>query len=191
MKKLVVRSFVGCLLSSRALHLGSAQDGKLEVKDTPSALILQPRGTVFFAWPDSRVRTHSRNCSTLRQLLCELQYLHAGTLFARPRPPCTRGCRWSTVNTSRFLSSVSASSRRYSRAPQYQQKPPVLAQTYCRLILPAFISKFFHRTGAGRVQIRTRLNAARIGKPIGRERAHRRSPHHTPNSGAQRFRNAS
>jgi hypothetical protein len=33
MKKLVVRSFVGWLLSSRALHLGSAQDGKLEVKD--------------------------------------------------------------------------------------------------------------------------------------------------------------
>jgi hypothetical protein len=33
MKKLVVRSFLGCLLTSHALHLGSAQDGKLEVKD--------------------------------------------------------------------------------------------------------------------------------------------------------------
>jgi len=33
MKKLMVRSFVGCLLSSRALHLGSAKNGKLEVKD--------------------------------------------------------------------------------------------------------------------------------------------------------------
>jgi hypothetical protein len=28
-----IANHVGCLLSSRALHLGSAQDGKLEVKD--------------------------------------------------------------------------------------------------------------------------------------------------------------
>jgi hypothetical protein len=33
MKKLVVRSFVGCLLRSRDLHLGAGRDGKLEVKD--------------------------------------------------------------------------------------------------------------------------------------------------------------
>ena len=34
-----------------------------------------------------------------------------------------------------FLTSVSASAREYSCAPQYQQMPPLFAQTYCRLIL--------------------------------------------------------
>ena len=33
-----------------------------------------------------------------------------------------------------FLTSVSASAREYSCAPQYQQRPPLFAQTYCRLI---------------------------------------------------------
>jgi hypothetical protein len=81
-----------------------------------------------------RARTHCRNSSTLRELLCELQYLHAGTLFARPRPPFFRGCRWSAVKMNSFLTSVSASAREYSCAPQYQHKPPLFAQTYCRLI---------------------------------------------------------
>ena len=87
---------------------------------------------------NTRACNHSLNSSTLRELLCELQYLHAGTLFARPRPPWARGWRWSAVNTSRFLTSVSASSRRYSCAPQYQHSPPVFAQTYCRLVLGGF-----------------------------------------------------
>jgi hypothetical protein len=81
-----------------------------------------------------RARTHCRNSSTLRELLRELQYLHAGTLFARPRPPYFRGCRWSAVKMNSFLTSVSASAREYSCAPQYQHRPPLFAQTYCRLI---------------------------------------------------------
>ena len=84
---------------------------------------------------DIRARTHCRNSSTLRELLCELQYLHAGTLFARPRPSYFRGCKWSAVKMNSFLTSVSASAREYSCAPQYQQMPPLFAQTYCRLIL--------------------------------------------------------
>src|SRR5260370_3612470 len=121
------------------------QPSKLEIENhglgicLPAPRACSPTGLpACFVLSNSSFCTHCRNCSTLRELLCELQYLHAGTLFARPRPPWARGWRWSAVNTSRFLTSVSASSRRYSCAPQYQHSPPVFAQTYCRLVLGGF-----------------------------------------------------
>jgi len=55
-----------------------------------------------------------------------------------------------------FLISVSASAREYSCAPQYQHKPPLFAQTYCRLIRltdkgtpAALLSCFFISASAG------------------------------------------
>ena len=99
---------------------------------------LPPGEQACIARLNPMVCNHCLNSSTVRELLCELQYLHAGTLFARPRPPCDRGRTWSVVNTNRFLTSVSASPGQYSCAPQYQHKPPVFIQTYCRLIFAEF-----------------------------------------------------
>lgn len=88
---------------------------------------------VSVSLPDTRARNHSLNSSTLRELLCELQNLHAGTLFARPRPPRDGGWTWSAVRIRRFLIPVFASSGLHSCAPQYQHRPPLFAQRYFRL----------------------------------------------------------
>ena len=60
MKKLMMRIFLGCLLTAHALHLGSAQQRQARSKRMApfAAVILQPRGTVLLAWPDRRVLTH-------------------------------------------------------------------------------------------------------------------------------------
>ena len=70
-----------------------------------------------------------RNCSICTQALCSRDLALHGLEDGGGR---------SAVNTSRFLTSVSASSRRDSCAPQHQHSPPVFAQTYCRLVLDGF-----------------------------------------------------
>ena len=78
---------------------------------TTRAIALQPHGWPILDRLGARRASGHRNRPSVHGSSTELQYLHAGTLFARPRPPCARGWRWSAVKTSRFLTSVSASSR--------------------------------------------------------------------------------